>query len=140
MLVRRFTSTGLAFRACGQFGQRLRQALLQRRQPLHGLGIRFIRLGERDVGGGDHPDLLADVIEGQHFVEEQQAGVGNTEFVLGVVGQSLDLAHRIVGEESDRASGEGRQSGDAGRLVAAERVAQHVEDVALDARGAPGLR
>ena len=56
-------------------------------QPLHGLGVGFIGFGERDVGSGDHPDLLAHVIEGQHFVEEEQAGVGNTQLILAQLGR-----------------------------------------------------
>ncbi len=75
------------------------------------------------------------MIEGQHLVEEEQAGVGNAEFVFGAGGEALDLAHGIVGEEADGACGEGRQAGEARGFVAAERVAQHGEDVALQAGG-----
>ena len=124
----------------GSFGNGLREALFQRCQPLTALGISLIGLGERNVGGGDHPDLLAHVIEGQHFVEEEQASIGNSKLIFGVVGQALDLAHRIVSKESDGAGGERRQSRDARRLMSAERFAQNMENVAFNARGAPSLR
>ncbi len=72
------------------------------------------------------------MVEGQHLVEEEQAGVGNAQFVFCANRQPLDLAHGVVGEEADCAGGERRQARQARGLVAAERVAQHGEDVALD--------
>ena len=88
-------------------------------------------LAARHVGGDHQPDLLADVVEGQHLVEEEQAGVGHAQFVLGQLGQALDLADGVVGEEAHRAGGEGRQALEARGLVAAEGAAQHGEDVAV---------
>ena len=41
---------------------------------------------EGDVGGDDEADLLADVVEGQDFVEEEQAGVGDAELIGGGAG------------------------------------------------------
>ncbi len=80
------------------------------------------------------------MVEGQHLVEEEQAGVGNAQLVLGKLGQALDLADGVVGEEADGAGGEGRQARQPRGLVAAERVAQHGEDVALQAGAFCGLR
>ena len=72
------------------------------------------------------------MVEGQHLVEEEQAGVGNAEFVLGQHGQALDLADGVVRKKAHRSGGKGRQPWQARGLVAAERAAQHGEDVALD--------
>ena len=79
------------------------------------------------------------MVEGQHLVEEEQAGVGNAELVFGARGQALDLAHGVVGEEADGAGGERGQARQPRGLVAAERVAQHGKDVALHAGGFAAL-
>ena len=76
------------------------------------------------------------MIEGQHFVEEHEAGIGNAQFVLGELRKALDLAHRIVGKDAHRARRKWRQPRQARRLVAAERIAKHGKYVAFDARGA----
>ena len=127
---------GLAAAACAASlgsGWARRFSSLSRRLTALVVGVGRLAVG--DVGGDHQPDLLAHVVEGQHLIEEEQAGVGNAELVFGQRGQALDLAHGIVGKEADRAGGERRQAGQARRLVAAERVAQHGEDVAFDARG-----
>ncbi len=49
------------------------------------------------------------MIEGQHLVEKQKAGVGNAELVGGQRRQSLDLPHRIIGKIAHSAGGERRQ-------------------------------
>ena len=68
----------------GQIGQRLGEALFQLVEALDGVVVGVGgRCRWRDVGGDDQPDLLADVVEGQHLVEEEQAGVGNAELVVG---------------------------------------------------------
>ena len=72
------------------------------------------------------------MVEGQHFVEEEQAGVGNAQLIFGQLGQALDLAHGVIGEEAHGSGGEGRQAGQARGLVAGQRAAQHGEDVVLD--------
>ena len=79
------------------------------------------------------------MVEGQHLVKKEQAGVGNAELVLGACGQALDLAHGIVGKEADGAGGKRGQARQPRGLVAAERVAQHGEDVALHAGGFAAL-
>src|SRR5262249_44611798 len=98
-------------------------------------GVSSVRIGKRHVGGGNHPYLLAHMVKSEHFVEEQEAGVWNAEFILCAIGQSFDLTDGIVGEEPNRARGKGRQSGDPGGLVAPESVSQHVKYVAFDASG-----
>ncbi len=75
------------------------------------------------------------MIEGQNLVEEEQAGVGDAELVLGNGWQPFDLAHGIVGKEANGAGGEGGQSRQTRGLVAAERVAKHGEDVAFNVGG-----
>ena len=85
-------------------------------------------------------DLLLDVVEGEHLVEEHEAGVGDVEFVGGERGQALDLADDVVGEEADGAGGEGRQPGQAGGGVAGEGGLELGEDVAGRMTGAaPGV-
>ena len=75
------------------------------------------------------------MVEGQHFVEEQQARVGNAQLIFGrQLGQPLDLPHGIVGKKAHCAGGEWRQPVQPRRLVSAERVAQHGKDVAVDVR------
>ena len=58
---------------------------------------------------------------------------------LASVGQALDLAHGIVGKEADGAGGERGQARQPRGLVAAERIAQHGEDVALHVGGLAAL-
>ena len=141
MLVRSlYLQLRFAMRGLRQFRQRLREALFELDEPLHGFGIRFSGLGERHVGSDHHPDLLAHMVEGQHLVEEEQAGVGNAQLVLGVAREPLDLADGVVGKKADGAGGEGRQACEACGLVAAQRLAQHVEDVAFDVGGPSGLQ
>ena len=100
-----------------------------------GLGGRI----ERDIGGDHHPDLLADVVEGEDLVEEQQAGIGDAEFVGGLIGDALDQADRVVSEKADGSGGERRQAWQARGFVAAERVAQRGENVAFNMGGAAAL-
>ncbi len=50
------------------------------------------------------------MIEGQHFIEEKHAGVGDVQLILGQRGQALDLAHRVISKVADSARREGRQS------------------------------
>ena len=82
---------------------------------------------------------LRDVIEGKYFIKEKQAGVGNTQLVFGVVRKMLDLADSVVSEETYRAGGERRKSGDAGGFVAAECLPQYVKNVALNTGSSPGF-
>ncbi len=111
------------------------EALFQLVEALDGAIVGGRGIAARDIGRDHEPDLLAHMIEGQHLVEEEQAGVGNAELVFGARGQALDLAHGVVGEEADCAGGERGQARQARGLVAAERVAQHGEDVALECAG-----
>ena len=116
----------------GQLGQRLGEALFHAVQAGDGFVVRVGGLAAGHVGGDHQPDLLAHMVEGQHLVEEEQAGVGHAQFVLGQLRQPLDLADGIVGEKAHGSGGEGRQALQPRGLVAAERAAQHGEDVALD--------
>ena len=122
-----------------QLGQRLLHALFQFGQALERGAVGALRLFQRYVGGDNHPDLLADVVEGQHLVEEEQAGIGDTELVLGFAGQPLNEAHCVIGEKADRARAEGWKACDARRFVAAECIAERCEGVAFKMRGALAL-
>ena len=121
------------------FGQGQAQVLFQFVEALDGAIVGGSGVAARDIGCHDEPDFLAHMVEGQHLIEKEQAGVGNAELVFGARGQALDLAHGIVREEADSAGSERGQARQARGLVAAERVAQHGEDVALHAGGFAAL-
>ncbi len=76
------------------------------------------------------------MVEGQHFIEEHQAGIRHAEIVFGQLGQTLDLPHHVIGKEADRARGKGRQPGDARGLMSRQQLLQQREDVALARIGA----
>jgi hypothetical protein len=118
-----------------EFGQGPREALFESREALDGVGVGLSLGLQRDVGGDDEVNLFADVVEGQDFVEEEQAGVGDVQLVGGGCGQLFDLADDVIAEEADGSGGEGRQAGNAGRGVSAERFAEDGEDVAFDLDG-----
>ena len=80
------------------------------------------------------------MIEGQHLIEEQQAGVGDAELVCGERGQPLDLANCVVGEEADGPGGKGRQARRRAGLCPPSACAQHGEDVAFKVRPSCGLQ
>ena len=125
-----FFAGSFALRQCGQ---RLGQALLQLVEPLDCLLVGVGRLAVGHIGRDNQPDLLAHVVEGQHLVEEEQAGIGNAEFVLGQIGQPLDLAHGVVGKIANRAGRERGQAGEPRGLVARKRPAQHGKHVVFKA-------
>ena len=79
------------------------------------------------------------MVEGEDFIEEKQAGVGDVEFVRSGGGEFLDLTDDVVAEESDCAGGEGRQTGNVRGGVSAECFAQDGEDVALEVDDALAL-
>ena len=101
----------------------------------HSLVVRVGGVAARDVGRHHQPDLLAHVVKGQHLVEEEQAGVGNAQFVLGQLRQQFDLADGVIGKKAHGSGGERRQPLQPRRLVAAERAAQHGENVILGLDG-----
>ena len=55
-------------------------------------------------------DLVAQVIEGEHAIEEHQHAIGNVEIVDGVLADVLQSAHDVVGAIADRAGCEWRQA------------------------------
>ncbi len=115
-----------------QFGKRLGQALLHLVEPLYGLFICIGRLAARHVRRRHEPDLLPNVVECKHLVEKQQASVGDSKFVLGELGQPLDLAHRVVGKKAYGAGSERRQARQSCWFVPTKRSAQHGKYVVLD--------
>ena len=117
----------------------LRKAPLQPVKTLDGVVVGSSGGALRDVRRDHKHDLLANVIEGEHFVEEEQAGVGDAQLVFGRLWQPLNLADRVIGKEADSSGGERRQSLQARRLVAAERVAKDGKDVAFNLRGLAAL-
>lgn len=98
-------------------------------EPLDGARVSLGGLAAAYIGGDHEPDFLADMIERENLIEKHEAGVGNSEFILGEVGQPLDLPHRVVGEKTNRASSKRWQAGQARGFVSAERRAQYLENV-----------
>ena len=125
-------------------GQRAGKALFEALEALERTRVGDRRgvagsLLSRKVGGDDEVDLLLDVVECEHLVEEHEAGVGDAEFVDGERGQAFDLADDIVGKEADRAGRKGRQARQARGGVAAERLLEFREDVALEGPSLAGF-
>jgi hypothetical protein len=60
----------------------------------------------RNVGGGDDVNLMAQVIESQHAIEEHQHTIGQGKIVLGVLADSFQLANRVVGDVANGTGGE----------------------------------
>ncbi len=80
------------------------------------------------------------MVEGEHLIEEEQAGIGDFLLVCRFFGHTFDQADGIVGEEADCAGGEGRKVLEASGLVAAEGVTKDGEDVAFHIGGALAFR
>jgi hypothetical protein len=74
------------------------------------------------------------VIEGKNLIEEHEAGVWNSEFILGQIWQLFDLPNRIVGEKTNCTGSKRWQAWQTGRFVSAKRSAQNREDVIVEAR------
>ena len=115
-----------------QIRKRLREALLQLVETFDGAIVGGSRRALRHIRRDHEHDLFAHMIEGQHFVEEKHDRVGNVQLVFCEGGQALDLAHRIVSEKAHSAGRKRGQPRQARGFVAAERVAKHGEDVALN--------
>ena len=75
------------------------------------------------------------MVKGKNLVEEEQAGVGNLQFIGGNLGKFLNLTHYIVAEESDSSGRKWRQPGNLRRPVTTERLAQHGKHIALQLDG-----
>ena len=115
---------------CG-LGQGGGEACLHAVEPGEGAGIGTLERLAAEVDGGDELDLLANVVEGEHLVEEEERRVGDAELVRGGRGEALDLAHDVVAEETDGSGGKGRKPGKDGGPVTAEGVLEGGEDVAF---------
>ncbi len=108
-------------------------------QPVQALQGGRVGVAASQVGGADEQDFVADVIHGENLIEEHQVRVGCVQLIGGGAGQALDQADDVVGEEADRARGEGRQAGQGGGGVARQRGLQAVEKVAIVDGGFAGL-
>ena len=80
------------------------------------------------VGGGDDVDLVAEVVEGEHAVEEHENAVGNVEVVLGFLADILQLANNVVGAIADSSGGKRRQPFNLGGTVLVEQFLDDLED------------
>ena len=115
----------------GDGGQGLGEALFEFGEALDGLVVGVGGFAAGDAGGDDEPDLFADVVKGEDFIEEEQAGIGDAKLVFGEGGEALDLADGVVGEEAYGTGGEGGQAGQTGGLVAREGATEESKDVAF---------
>src|SRR5208337_4484333 len=93
--------------------------------------ISLARRFRADVGGRNDVHLVPQVVEGQQAVIEGEDAIGQTEIVLGALGQALELSHHVVGEISDAAGGERRQLGQSCRLELPQTIAQQLDHTAL---------
>ncbi len=62
----------------------------------------------RNIRGGDDVNLVAQVIESQHAIEEHQHAIGQGKIVFRVVADSFQLANRVICEIANRPSSERR--------------------------------
>lgn len=91
-------------------GEGAREGALEFVEALDGLFVGLGGSGFGDVGGFDEPDLFADVVEGEDFVEEEEAGIGYSQLVGGEGWEALDESDGVIGEEADCAGGEWGQT------------------------------
>ena len=83
-----------------------------------------------DAGIGDQQDAVLHVIEGQHRVEQHEAGI----VTLGIGGAAgagrgrLEPGGGVVAQVADGAAGEARQAGHERRLEAVHQLAQRVDE------------
>ena len=116
--------------------QSARQPLFQLVQPLHRALVGPFPLLACQVGRHHQVDLLLHMIEGDHLVEEHQAGVRRAQLVLRQRRQPLDLPNDIVRKKSHRPGRERRQPGKPCRFMPAQGPLQLFKDVALKAAAA----
>ena len=74
-------------------------------------------------------DLMAQVIEGEHAVEEHEDAVGDVEVVLGVVSDVFEAAHDVIGAIADRSGGERRKAFHVRGAMLLQESLDDVEDV-----------
>ena len=75
-----------------------------------------------DIGGSDDVDLVTEMVEGEHAIEEHENAVGNVKIVLGCLADVLQLADDVVGAIADGAGGERAAGLQPGRAGAGEAV------------------
>src|SRR5580658_7917237 len=79
----------------------------------------------RNIRGGDDVNLMAQVIESQHAIEEHQHAIGQGKIVFRVVADSFQLADSVIRKISDSPSSERRQASDRRRTMLPEQLLQH---------------
>ena len=114
-----------------QLGQRLGEAFLQLIEPLDSTVVRGRRFQLGHIGRDHQPNFLAHMVECQHLVKEEQAGVGNAQLVFGQFRQALNLAHRVIGKKAHRTGGKRRKPRQTRGLVPSQSPPQHGKDVIL---------
>ncbi len=106
----------------GQRGRGLGEVALHRVQPRDRVGPGLV---DPLVGGvvvdrvGDEQHRAVLVVEHGQVGGEQHGQLGQVQVVLGLVGQPLQPADRVVPEEADHATGQRRQVGQPRRCAAA---------------------
>ncbi len=74
------------------------------------------------------------VVDGGDVGGQQQQHVGQTEVVDGQLGQPLEPAHQVVGEEADQAAGQRRQPRHRFGLQQLQRLVQRLQRIAAAGR------
>src|SRR3954451_4436288 len=75
----------------------------------------------RDVSVGDDVNLVTQVIEGKHAIEEHQHAVRHVQIVFRALANALQLTDHVIGKIPDRSCCEWWQAFDLGRLVLAKQ-------------------
>jgi len=85
-----------------------------------------------EIGRDDEVDLLLDVVEGEHLVEEHQVCVWHVEIIGGERGKPLDLSDDVIRKEADGSGGKGRQTGQASGRMRGELALELGKDIAFE--------
>src|ERR671922_298678 len=82
------------------------------------------------IGGRNNVNLTPQVIKGENSIKKHELAIGQREIIGGVLSDTLQLPHHIVGKIPDRSSREGRQSRHDRRPMLSQQHLQELEYVA----------
>ena len=88
-----------------------------------------------DIRDRDDVNLLAKMIERENTIEKHQEAIGNFKIFTRLFGQFLELAHSIVGNESNRPTIERRKIGQGGETMFPKQLCENVKQLSLAALG-----
>ena len=115
----------------GVLGQRPPQAFLDVRDAPDGQLVGAVHVAPLDEDVGHDRDAVAQMVEDQHRVREQERHLGQAHVVRRRLRQCLEAPHQIVAEVADEAAGQGRQAAHRRRPVAAHQLRGRREGVVM---------